>query len=317
MSGGETGGPARTADSVGHRALFEAARRELGTAIDLIRFGGSRFAEGGLCFGHGTDNPIDEAAVLVRHALHLDHDVPEALLAARLTSPEIDSVLELLRRRLEERVPAPYLTGRAWFAGLEFVVDQRVLIPRSPLAELIEQRFEPWLEAGRVQRVLDMCTGSGCIAIACALVFPEAEVEAVDLSPAALAVAAENTARHGVEQQVCLYQGDLFAPLAGRYDLIVSNPPYVDAAEMAAMPAEFGHEPRLALVAGEDGLACVLRLLDEAGRFLEPDGLLVAEVGASRAALEQARPDLPFAWIEFERGGEGVFVLDAAALVGG
>ncbi|MCA8966712.1 MAG: 50S ribosomal protein L3 N(5)-glutamine methyltransferase [Planctomycetes bacterium] len=315
MAGGE--GPVTAADAGGHAALFAAARDELATAVDLIRFGASRFAAAGLFFGHGTDNAVDEAAVLVRHALHLDHDVPDVLLGARLVRPEVDAVLALLRRRIEERLPAPYLTGVAWFAGLEFVVDRRVLVPRSPIAELIEQHFEPFLDPGRVQRVLDIGTGSGCIAIACATAFPEAEVDAVDLSADALAVAAENVVRHGVEHRVMLHEGDLFAPLEGRYDLIVANPPYVDAAEIAAMPAEFRHEPRMALASGDDGLDCVRRLLDEAGDHLEPDGLLVVEVGASRPALEAARPDLPFTWIEFERGGDGVFVLDAAALAGG
>ncbi len=295
-------------------ALFDAARGELRTGIDLTRFAASRFAEAGLFFGHGTDNAIDEAALLVRHALHLPHDVPDVLLGARVTSPEIDAALALVRRRVEERMPAPYLTGRAWFAGLEFVVDRRVLIPRSPIAELITQQFEPWLDATRVRRVLDIGTGSGCIAIACALAFPDAEVDAVDVSDAALEVAAENVERHGVADRVHLYRGDLFEPVQGRYDLIVSNPPYVDAAEMAALPAEYRHEPRTALAAGEDGLECVLRLLEQAPAYLEADGVLVVEVGVSRDALEAARADLPFNWVEFEHGGEGVFVLDAAAL---
>lgn len=298
----------------GRDALFDSARRELRTGVDLVRFAASRFTEADLFFGHGTDNAIDEASLLVRHALHLPHDVPDVLLGARLTAPEIDTVLALARRRVEERVPAPYLTGRAWFAGLEFIVDRRVLIPRSPLAELIAQRFEPWLDAERVRRVLDIGTGSGCIAVACAMVFPDADVDAVDVSSAALDVAAENVDQHGLSDRVHLYRGDLFEPLSGRYDLIVSNPPYVDAGEMAALPAEYHHEPRAALASGDDGLDCVRRMLAQAGDHLEADGLLVVEVGASRDTLEAARPDLPFTWVEFAHGGDGVFVLDAAAL---
>lgn len=296
---------------------LDAARRELASARDLIRFGASRFAEHGLCFGHGTDNAIDEAAVLVRHALHLSHDIPDALLAGTLTRHEREQVLGLFRRRIEERLPAPYLTGVAYFAGLSFQVDPRVLVPRSPIAELIEQAFTPWLEPERVQRVLDLGTGSGCIAVACAHVFPAARVDAVDVSSGALAVARANVAMHGLAGRVRVRRSDLYDSLPrGRYDLIVSNPPYVDGAEMAALPPEYQHEPRVALAAGDDGLDVVRRILAGAAGRLKPHGLLVVEVGASRSALEAAFPALTFVWLELERGGEGVFALSAEQLVG-
>lgn len=287
----------------------------LKTLIDFVRWGASRFAEAGLHYGHGTDNAIDEALVLVRHALHLDHDLPREFYAARLTDAEKRAVVELIERRISERVPAPYLTGEAWFAGLPFFVDRRVLIPRSPFAELIDNGFEPWLEAGRVERVLDLCTGSGCIAVACALAFPAAEVDAVELSPEALEVARRNVARHGLEDRVVLLEGDLWAPVAGRrYDLIVSNPPYVSDDAMAALPPEYAHEPELGLRSGPEGLDVVARILAGAREHLRPGGVLVVEVGESADAVAHAWPELPFTWLEFARGGGGVFLLTAEEL---
>jgi len=287
----------------------------LATAADFIRYGASRFNAARLHFGHGTDNAVDEARALVLHALRLDHDTPEYLLSGALTTSEKHDVLSLLDRRIVERKPSAYLMQRAWFAGLEFHVDERVLVPRSPIAELIERRFSPWLDEGTVTRVLDLCTGSGCIAISCAYAFPEARVDATDCSPAALEVAAENRRRHGLEDRVELIAGDLFEGLAGRrYDLIVSNPPYATDAEVAALPAEHRHEPRLGLAAGHDGLDVVRRIVANARSFLAPEGVLVVEVGGGVAAVEATWPELPFTWLDFERGGDGVFLLRASDL---
>jgi ribosomal protein L3 glutamine methyltransferase len=286
----------------------------LETITDFVRWGASRFAAAGLHFGHGTDNPIDEALVLVRHALHLDHDLPQEFYSARLTENEKRAVLELIERRIAERVPAPYLTGEAWFAGLPYHVDRRVLIPRSPFAELIEAGFEPWLDSDRVQSVLDLCTGSGCIAIACALAFPAAAIDAVELSAEALEVARSNVERHGVGDQVTLLEGDLWAPVADRsYDLIVSNPPYVGDAEMAELPPEYAHEPALGLRSGADGLEFVARILEGARTHLRAGGVLVVEAGGSAEAVAKW-PELPFTWLDFTRGGGGVFLLTAEEL---
>jgi ribosomal protein L3 glutamine methyltransferase len=287
----------------------------LETITDFVRWGASRFAAAGLHFGHGTDNPIDEALVLVRHALHLDHDLPQEFYSARLTENEKRAVLELIERRIAERVPAPYLTGEAWFAGLPYHVDRRVLIPRSPFAELIEAGFEPWLDSDRVQSVLDLCTGSGCIAIACALAFPAAAIDAVELSAEALEVARSNVERHGVGDQVTLLEGDLWAPVADRsYDLIVSNPPYVGDAEMAELPPEYAHEPALGLRSGADGLEFVARILEGARTHLRAGGVLVVEAGGSAEAVVAKWPELPFTWLDFTRGGGGVFLLTAEEL---
>ena len=296
-------------------ATYASAADELRTLRDVVRWGASRFVDAELHFGHGTDNALDEARFLALAGLNLDHTLPNEYLDSRLTRSERAAVLALFRRRIDERIPAPYLTHRAWFAGFEFYVDERVLVPRSPIAELIEQDFEPWLEGREVRRILDLCTGSGCIALVCAHAFPDALVQAWDLSADALEVAQINLERHGLEARVELRQSDLFQAAAGeRYDLIVTNPPYVDAAEMADLPPEYEHEPAFGLAAGKDGLDIIRRILSEAADHLTPGGILVAEVGNSESALNQRFPEVPFLWLEFERGGHGVFLLTAEQL---
>ena len=285
------------------------------TVADLIRMGAARFEHARLAFGHGTDNAIDEAAALVFHALGLDHDDAAAAYAVQPDAAGVARVRALFDERIAKRVPAAYLMGRMWFAGLEFEVDPRVIVPRSPFAELVHDRFEPWIDPGRVRRILDIGTGSGCIAIACAMAFPDATVDAVDVSPQALEVAQRNVARHGVGDRVRLYLGDVYAPLGdARYDLIVSNPPYVSEAEMQELPPEYLHEPDLALRAGADGLDVVRRILGGLSRHLEPDGALFVEVGDSDVRVQEAFPDLPLTWIEFAHGGGGVFLLRAEDL---
>lgn len=287
---------------------------ELYTLRDFVRWGASRFTEAGLWFGHGTDNAWDEAVVLVCAALYLPLDSGARALDARVTRNEKLRVLEYLERRVTERVPAPYITGEAWFAGLRFQVDERVLVPRSPFAELVEREFRPWLTAAP-ERILDLCTGSGCIGIACALAFPDAEVDLVDISLAALEVADGNIAAHRVERRVRTLESDLFEELDQAYDLIVCNPPYVDADDYADLPDEYRCEPELALAAGVDGLDVVRRVLRDAPDWLEDEGLLFVEVGNSAAALEERFPDIGFTWVELERGGDGIFVFSREELL--
>jgi ribosomal protein L3 glutamine methyltransferase len=276
----------------------------------LIARGAQRLRRAGVFFGHGTDNAWDEAAFLVLHALALPLDGPAALYRRRVGKAAAARARELISRRIATRLPAAYLTGVGYFAGLAFKVDARVLVPRSPLAEVIERGFAPWVDPQRIRRVLDIGTGSGCIAIACAHYLPRARVDALDICAEALAVARENVRRHRLQRRVRLVRSDHFRALErARYDIIVANPPYVGKAELRALPEEYRHEPRLALAAGRDGLDSVRIILSEAARHLQPGGLLIVEVGNTERAVRRAWPRLPFVWLQFERGGGGAFLL--------
>lgn len=287
----------------------------LDTVIDFVRWGGTLFQQAGLSYGQGTDNAFDDARVLVFHALKLPWGLPDAYLTAKLTQSEQVLIADLFRERIETRQPTAYIIGEAWFAGMRFKVTPDTLVPRSPIAELIAQRYEPWVEADKVTHILDLCTGSGCIGIASLQACPNAQVDLVDISPAALAVADQNIALYGLESIAQTIESDLFSALEGkRYDLIVSNPPYVDEIEMSALPDEFQQEPALGLAAGKDGLDLVRRILAEAADHLNDGGTLIVEVGVSQYYLEQAYPELPFYWFEFEQGGEGVFAIQKSEL---
>ncbi|ALM51775.1 50S ribosomal protein L3 N(5)-glutamine methyltransferase [Halomonas huangheensis] len=288
---------------------------DLVTLRDCLRWATSEFHLAGLTYSHGTDSAWDEAVALVLGALHLPWDVDPGVQAARLLPIERQRIVALVRARISSRQPLPYLLGEAFFAGLTFAVDERVLIPRSPIAELIEDGFSAWFPEEPPARILDLCTGSGCIGIATAHYLQTAEVDLSDISEDALAVARANITRHDVGRRVRAVSSDVFAGLEGqRYDLIVSNPPYVDARDLATMPAEFRHEPSLALGAGKDGLDIVRRILREARQHLSDHGVLVVEVGNSDHHLEAAFPEVPFMWLDFERGGQGVFALTAEEL---
>jgi ribosomal protein L3 glutamine methyltransferase len=267
------------------------------------------------CYGHGTDNPWDEAVQLVLTVADLPLDADEGVLPLPLARTAFERVATLLRRRIDEHVPLPYLLGRAWFAGLEFACDERALVPRSPLAELILNDYQPWYAGPAPQHLLDLCCGGGSIGLAAAHYGPALQVDLADLDGDALALARVNAARLGLEQRVTCYQSDLFDALPRqRYDLILSNPPYVDAQDLASMPAEYHHEPEQGLGSGPDGLQLTRRILADAADFLTPQGLLVVEVGNSWEALEKAYPRVPFTWLEFERGGHGVFALTRGEL---
>ncbi|BAO45331.1 50S ribosomal protein L3 N(5)-glutamine methyltransferase [Thiolapillus brandeum] len=297
-------------------ALNLSDTAELSTIRDWVRWGASRFTEAGLFFGHGTDNAFDESLALVLHALHLDHSLPGDFLDTRITASEGEQVLDYLRQRIEGHVPAAYITHEAHFAGLSFYVNENVLVPRSPIAELIEAGFSPWLPDADELDILDLCTGSGCIAIACSLYLPQARVDASDISPLALDVARVNMERHEVEDRVNLYRSDVFDDLPSReYDLIVSNPPYVSVEEMQGLPEEFRHEPALGLEAGQDGMDIVARILCQGSHFLKPGGIMIVEVGDSMGYLMERYPEVPFLWLDFERGGHGVFLLTAEQLM--
>ncbi len=282
----------------------------------LIARATRRLERGRVFFGHGTDNARDEAFALVFHVMKLPHDAPPGVLKRRVSAAQRLQFEALLARRIDERLPLPYLTNESWFAGLPFYVDERVLIPRSAIAELIERRFAPWVQPGRVRTVLDLGTGSGCIALACAKAFPRARVDATDIDERALEVAAINRRRLRLTRRVRLVVSDHFKALAGvSYDIIVSNPPYVGEREMRGLPREYRHEPRHALASGRAGLDSVAVILRSAARHLKPLGLLVVEVGNTERALMRAFPRVPFTWLEFERGGGGVFLLTREQLV--
>lgn len=295
------------------------ARRPAGprgaTVGELVRWAARRLSRAPLHYGHGTDNPLDEAGALVFHALGLSHAEAARAYGWSVSAAGIARSAEFIRRRVQERVPSAYLTGRTWFAGHEIEVTPDVLVPRSPIAELCMARFSPWIDPARVRRILDLGTGSGCIAIACAHALPAATVDATDLSHAALEVAMRNFRAHRLEHRVRPVLSNVYRGLGERrYDIIVSNPPYVSEAEMRALPSEYRREPRLGLAAGATGLDVVRRILQGAGRHLRPQGLLVVEVGDAEAAVKRAWPRLPFTWLQFQRGGGGVFLLRAAQL---
>ena len=290
--------------------------QQLNSVKDIIRWAASRFSEAKLDFGHGMSTALDEAVYLVLRGLHLPVDTPAIYWDGILTDNEKQQLYPLLQRRINERLPAAYITQEGWFAGLSFFVDERVLVPRSPIAELVENQFEPWIEPETVNSVLDLCTGSGCIGIACAYAFPGSEVDLVDISPEALEVAQINIQRHDATSLVKTIESDGFKQLKGSsYDIIVSNPPYVDAEDMGALSAEFKHEPELGLSSGNDGLDLTRHILKHAAEHLNDNGILVTEVGNSQYALEAAFPEVPFQWLEFERGGDGIFLLNKEQLL--
>jgi ribosomal protein L3 glutamine methyltransferase len=299
-----------------HTRARAASRRGTLSVRTLITRTAARLRRARVFYGHGTDNAFDEAAALVWHALRLPRRGVAAHYRRRVGAAGQERVTALTERRIRERVPAAYLTGVSGFAGLTFEVDARVLVPRSPLAELIERGFAPWIEPRRIRRVLDVGTGSGCIAIACAHYLPQARVTGVDVSRPALAVAGANVRRHHLGRRVRLLKSNYFSALgAERYDIIVSNPPYVGARELRTLPPEYRHEPPVALAAGADGLDSVRVLLRKAARYLQPRGLLIVEVGNTERAVRRTWPQMPFLWLEFARGGGGVFLLTREQLI--
>ncbi|MCB5207318.1 50S ribosomal protein L3 N(5)-glutamine methyltransferase [Methylovorus mays] len=289
---------------------------ELITIRDWLRFAVSRFEEAGIFFGHGTDNAYDEAVWLIMSALHLPHDTLNNFLDSRLLESERKHLAHLLERRVEQRVPTAYLVREAWLKGFKFYVDERVIVPRSFIAELLEDGLSPWIDYPEmVESAADICTGSGCLGILLAHAFPDAEVDVADISADALAVANINIANYGLQDQVKAIQSDMFSALQGKtYDLIISNPPYVDAPSMAQLPEEYRNEPQIALGSGTDGLEHTHTLLREAGKYLNDGGLLIVEIGHNRDALHEAYPDLPFTWLEVESGNEFVFMLSKKQL---
>jgi len=297
------------------KIFVDEAVNELHTIQDMLRWSVSRFSAANIWYGHGTDNPWDEAVQLVLPSLYLPLDIPEDMRTARLTSSERHLIVERVIRRVNERIPVAYLTNKAWFCGHEFYVDERVLVPRSPIGELINNHFAG-LISHQPRHILDMCTGSGCIGIACAYAFPEADVDVVDISVDALAVTEHNIAEHCLENNVTPMRSDLFRDLPKiQYDIIVTNPPYVDAEDMSDLPGEYHFEPELGLAAGSDGLELARRILGCAPDYLTDDGILICEVGNSMVHLIEQYPDVPFTWLEFDKGGDGVFMLTKSQLL--
>ena len=286
---------------------------QLTTVRDYARWSMGRFTESKVFYGHGTDNAWDEALTLIFHLLHLPPEANQHVLDAVLTIAERQLILRVVETRCHDRIPLPYLTNEAWFTGMPFIVDERVLIPRSPIGELIETGFAPWAPP-TINKVLDLCTGSGCIGLSC-IEHLNVDADLLDLSADALAVADKNIAKHEMADNASLIESDLFAQVNEQYDVIVSNPPYVDVGDLDSMPAEFHHEPRVALAAGDDGLDLAHKILAQASDYLTDNGILVMEVGNSWVALEQAYSSVPFTWIEFERGGHGVCVFTRHELV--
>lgn len=297
--------------------IFAEARNELFTLRDCLRFAVTQFHRANLFFGHGTDNAWDEAVYLALHTLNLPLDQLEPYLDARLLPSERNQLLSLYQKRVQHRLPAAYLTHEAWLSGHRFFVDERVIVPRSFIAELLHEQLSPWIESPwEINRALDLCTGSGCLAILMALAFPDADIDAIDLSTDALSVAKRNVADYGLENRIRLIQSDGLSKLSSndRYDLIISNPPYVDAKSVATLPPEYLHEPELALGSGEDGLDFTRTLLASARDHLTENGLLIVEIGHNRDALETAFPQTPFTWLETHAGNEYVFLLRAKDL---
>ncbi|WP_341315194.1 50S ribosomal protein L3 N(5)-glutamine methyltransferase [Paraburkholderia sp. IMGN_8] len=286
------------------------------TVRDLLRFAVSRFNQAELSFGHGSANAYDEAAYLILHTLHLPLDLLEPFLDARLSAAEIDAVLNVIERRAGERVPAAYITQEAWMHGFRFHVDERVIVPRSFIGELLQDGLQPYVEdPEQVGAVLELCTGSGCLAILAAHAFPNADVDAVDLSAPALEVATRNVTDYHLDDRIALFEGDLYAPLAERrYDVIISNPPYVNAASMQELPAEYKHEPDMALAGGADGMDVVRRIIGEARNWLTDDGVLVVEIGNERANVEAAFGGLDLVWLSTSAGDDNVFLIQATDL---
>lgn len=303
-------------ESTQHKGLWDLAQDELLTVRDLLRFGVSRFNEAKLYFGHGSTNAYDEAIYLLLHTLHLPLDQLDPWLDARVPEPERDLVLSIFKRRVKERLPAAYLTNEAWLGEHKFYVDKRVIVPRSYIAELLRDDLQPWIQdAESVDSVLDLCTGSGCLAILAALSFPNAVVEAVDLSPDALDVARRNIQDYRLDERVKLIESDMNKALKNRkYDIIISNPPYVTEESMGALPDEYRHEPMMALASGEDGLDHVRVILENAPKHLKDDGVLIVEVGHARERVEEAFPDVPFVWPETSAGDGVVFLLNKAEM---